>query len=64
VGKRERVRALARAALAAGAQGLLIEAHTAPQTSYTDADQTIAIDTLAGIARDREVLGGLEPLGA
>ena len=62
VGKRERVRPLARAALAAGAQGLLIEAHTAPETSYTDADQTISIDTLDAIQRDMRVLAQLEPI--
>jgi len=60
VGKRERVRAMARAAIACGAQGLLIETHFDPETSYTDADQTISTTTLAGIGRDLEVLAGLE----
>ena len=62
VGKRERVRPLARAALAAGAQGLLVEAHTDPDRSYTDADQTIDIETLAGIRRDLQLLQQLEQL--
>lgn len=60
VGHRDRVRAMARAALACGAQGLLIEAHTNPTTSYTDADQTIDMKTLEGIVRDRDFLAGLE----
>jgi len=64
VGDRARVRAMARAALACGAHGLLVEAHTDPATSYTDADQTVSTKTLAGIARDREVLLQLEPLAA
>ena len=60
VGHRDRVRAMARAALACGAQGLLVEAHTNPATSYTDADQTIDMETLAGIVRDRDFLAGIE----
>ena len=60
VGHRERVRPMARAALACGAQGLLVEAHTNPATSYTDADQTVDIKTLEGIVRDRDYLAGLE----
>ena len=62
VGVRNRVRPLARAALAAGAQGLLIEAHTDPDTSYTDAAQTIGIETLQGIHRDAALLGQLDVL--
>ncbi len=62
VGTRERVRPMARAALAAGAQGLLIESHTDPGMSYTDAAQTVSTNTLADIVRDMDVLSGLEPL--
>lgn len=62
VGSRERVRPMARAALAAGAHGLLVETHTDPKTSYTDADQTISVETLAGIAADARVMLGLEEL--
>ena len=53
---------MARAALAAGAQGLLVEAHVHPDRSYTDAAQTIDIETLAGIRRDLGLLQGLEAL--
>ena len=62
VGKRERIRPLARAAIAAGAQGLLIEAHTHPETAYSDSRQTIDLDTFRGIAKDIDYLRGLEPL--
>ncbi len=59
IGRREDVRSMARAALAAGAQGLLVEAHTHPDTSYTDGDQTIDIGTLRGIGVDMEILARL-----
>ena len=62
VGARERVRPLARAALAAGAHGLLIEVHTNPETSYSDAGQTIDVETFRGIVRDAEILRQLEPV--
>jgi len=62
VGKRERIRPLARAAIAAGAQGLLIEAHTHPETAYSDSRQTIDLATFRGIAKDIVCLKGLEPL--
>ena len=63
VGQRERVRPMARAALACGAQGLLIEVHTDPDTAYSDGSQTITVEEFEGIARDREILGRLEPIG-
>jgi 3-deoxy-7-phosphoheptulonate synthase len=62
VGVRERVRPLARAALAAGAHGLLMEVHTHPETSYSDAGQTIDVETFRGIVRDAELLRHLERL--
>ncbi len=62
VGKRERVRPLARAAMAAGARGLLVEVHTHPETAYSDAQQTIDVETFRGIIRDVELLQSLEPL--
>jgi len=64
VGDRERVRPMARSAIAAGAQGLLIETHTQPDTAYSDAEQTIDISTLKGVVRDMDLLRGLEPLSA
>ncbi len=62
VGYRDRVRPLARAGMAAGAQGLLVEAHQDPDTSYTDADQAVDVPTLKGISRDMKVLEQLEDI--
>jgi 3-deoxy-7-phosphoheptulonate synthase len=62
VGARDRVRAMARAGIAAGAQGLLVEAHFDPPSSYTDADQTVSLETLATIRSDMAVLQQLGPL--
>ncbi len=59
VGRREHVRAMSRAGLAAGAHGLLVECHTDPSTAYTDADQTIDIGTLTAIANDARALAEL-----
>ena len=64
VGSRERVRAMARAGIACGAQGLLVESHTDPATSYTDADQAVSMESLAGIVRDIAFLSGLEEFEA
>jgi 3-deoxy-7-phosphoheptulonate synthase len=62
VGKRDRVRPLARAAMAAGARGLLVEVHTHPETAYSDAQQTIDVETFRGIIQDVALLQKLEPL--
>jgi 3-deoxy-7-phosphoheptulonate synthase len=50
------VPALARAALAAGADGLLVEAHPSPAAAWSDAEQTIGLEALAdlvALARQR-----------
>ncbi|MFK7740347.1 MAG: 3-deoxy-7-phosphoheptulonate synthase [Planctomycetota bacterium] len=60
IGRRDRVRAMARAGLAAGAHGLIVEAHTDPDTAYTDAQQTVSVETIRGIAEDAAVLASLE----
>ncbi len=62
VGKRERVRPMARAGLAAGAHGILVETHFMPETSYSDADQTIDVETFSGIVKDAKILRSLAPL--
>ena len=62
VGDRARVRPLSRAALACGAHGLLVEAHTDPNESFTDAQQTIDMATLKGILTDATLLSKLEPI--
>ena len=62
VGNRERVRPLARAGLAAGAHGLMMEVHSHPDTAYSDAHQTIDVETFAGIVQDASILSQLEDL--
>jgi len=62
VGNRERVRPLARAGLAAGAHGLMVEVHSHPDTAYSDAQQTIDVETFTGIVKDASILGQLESL--
>jgi 3-deoxy-7-phosphoheptulonate synthase len=48
-GRREWVPALARAALAVGADGLLVEAHPTPAEAWSDAPQTIDLPALADL---------------
>ncbi len=48
-GKREWVPALARAALAVGADGILVEAHPAPALAWSDAAQTIDLESLGNL---------------
>jgi 3-deoxy-7-phosphoheptulonate synthase len=62
VGARDRVRPLARAALAAGAHGLTVEVHTNPDTAYSDAQQTVDVETFQGIVDDAKVMRSLPPL--
>ena len=62
VGKRDRVRHLARAGIAAGAHGLMMEVHTQPDTAYSDAQQTIDIGTFSDIVKDASILVQLENL--
>jgi 3-deoxy-7-phosphoheptulonate synthase len=59
VGHRDGVRPLSRAALAVGAHGLLMEVHTHPDRAYSDAQQTIDVETFEGIVKDAEILGRL-----
>ena len=48
-GKRELVAPLARAAIAAGADGLIIECHPEPDKSVSDARQTISLEAMAAL---------------
>ena len=57
VGKRDRVRPMARAAIACGAQGLIIETHVDPPTAYSDAAQTIDVAEFARVVRDVRGIG-------
>jgi len=51
-GKRSFVASMCRAAIAAGADGLLIEAHTNPEEAASDADQTISIEQLSELIKE------------
>jgi hypothetical protein len=64
-GNREWVPALARAALAAGADGLLVEAHPAPSLAWSDAAQAITVDALTDLVNDARLQrrGTLGPAG-
>jgi len=52
VGKRDYIAALSRAAIACGADGLIIESHCTPDKSVSDAAQAIEPSTLAAIVGD------------
>jgi 3-deoxy-7-phosphoheptulonate synthase len=56
-GNREYVPALARAALAAGADGLMVEAHPAPNQAWSDRDQTIDLKTCTTIVAEARRAG-------
>ena len=61
-GRRDLVAPLAVAAVAAGADGLMVEMHPQPNASISDAEQAIAPDELAELAeRIRRVRGALDP---
>jgi 3-deoxy-7-phosphoheptulonate synthase len=51
-GRRELVPALARAAVAAGADGIIVEAHPTPETALCDAPQLIRASDFASFAAD------------
>ncbi len=50
-GKRELVAPLARAAIAAGADGLIVECHPEPDQSVSDARQTISLEAMTELVR-------------
>jgi 3-deoxy-7-phosphoheptulonate synthase len=51
-GKRSFVSGISKAAIACGADGLIIEAHPCPEKSISDADQAISFKTLKSIVED------------
>jgi 3-deoxy-7-phosphoheptulonate synthase len=57
-GKRELVPNLAKAAIAAGADGLIIECHPIPEESVSDARQALSLEDMVGLVH------GLRPLAA
>lgn len=56
-GRRALVVPLARAALAAGADGLLVEAHPDPSCARCDGPQALLLDDLAALAQDMAKVG-------
>jgi len=59
-GRAELVRPLARAGLAAGADGLLVEVHTDAHEARSDGAQAVSPEVFAAIAADARVLAGLD----
>lgn len=57
-GRRELVLPLARAAIAAGAAGVMIETHDAPEQAKSDGPQALLPDQVADLARELRVAGG------
>lgn len=51
-GRRELIRPMSRAAIAAGADGLIIETHINPDNAYSDSEQTIDIKELKKVIED------------
>lgn len=51
-GNRQFVAAMAKAAVAAGADGLILEVHTEPEKSIVDADQTIGIPEFSSLIKE------------
>lgn len=59
-GKRALVRPMAKAAVVAGADGVMVEIHPRPEHSRSDAAQALFVDELAPLVRDLEVLAAFE----
>lgn len=55
-GKASFVHAMSKAAVAAGADGLLLETHLDPRMSVSDADQTISLTELKKIIKDTKII--------
>jgi 3-deoxy-7-phosphoheptulonate synthase len=51
-GKRELVPSLAKAAVAAGADGILVEVHTSPENALSDGRQSLTIDGFQSLMQD------------
>ncbi|MBD2090949.1 3-deoxy-7-phosphoheptulonate synthase [Microcoleus sp. FACHB-1515] len=55
-GKRELVADLARAAIACGADGIMVECHPVPEESVSDARQALSLDAMAELAEGLEAI--------
>ena len=58
-GRSDLVRAVGRAGLTAGADGLMVEVHPAPAEVHSDGQQAIGLDEFAALVRDAEALCAL-----
>ena len=58
-GRRDKVVPLARAAIAAGADGVMVEVHHDPARALSDGPQAILPEQFAGLVRDLHALAGL-----
>jgi 3-deoxy-7-phosphoheptulonate synthase len=59
-GRSELVRAVARAGMAAGADGLIIEVHPRPEETHSDGQQAISLNELGRIRRDAEAIANID----
>jgi len=59
-GRADLVRPLSRAGLAAGADGLIIEVHPAPEEAQSDGAQAISAEEFSRITDDARILAGLD----
>src|SRR5512140_3388012 len=58
IGLRNHVAAMARAAVAAGADGLIIEVHPCPEKALSDGHQSLAPDEFADLMRQVRIIAG------
>lgn len=64
-GRRDLLRPLSRAAIAAGAAGVMVETHIDPGSALSDASQALPLNEFAALARDlRPAPAPAEPVGA
>src|SRR6185295_9725248 len=56
VGRRDKVAAMARAAVAAGADGLLVEVHPDPDKAWSDGAQTLRPDQFSELMRQLRII--------
>jgi 3-deoxy-7-phosphoheptulonate synthase len=69
-GRRSLIEPAARAAVAVGADGIMVEAHPDPMHSVSDADQAVSLEELAGMMPRLEAVAGAvgrtfeQPIGA
>jgi 3-deoxy-7-phosphoheptulonate synthase len=58
-GRRDLVLPLARAAVAAGADGVMVEVHPNPQEAFSDGQQSIDLQEFDGLVSELKVIAGM-----